>query len=46
MQNYYYLLDTMRIFPKVNWRYMIAPKNSLPNYPGIALVLKIVARIP
>lgn len=38
MQNYYYLLDTMRVFPKAHWRYIIAPKIALPNYPGVALV--------
>ncbi len=38
MQDYYYLLDTMRVFAKAHWRYLIIPKVALPNYPGLPLV--------
>jgi len=38
----YYLLDTMRVYPRIYWRYAIIPKKPLPNYPGIALVFYIL----
>lgn len=36
-KTYFYLKDTIAAFPEVNWRYLILPKESLPNYPVIAL---------
>eukprot|EP00826_Nyctotherus_ovalis_P021610 TRINITY_DN1700_c0_g1_i5.p1 TRINITY_DN1700_c0_g1~~TRINITY_DN1700_c0_g1_i5.p1 ORF type:complete len:343 (+),score=60.84 TRINITY_DN1700_c0_g1_i5:139-1029(+) len=37
-QSFYYLFDTIRGFPKVRWRYVISPKEALPNYPFVPLV--------
>jgi len=35
--NFWYLKDAITAFPKADWRYLIAPKKALPNYPIIAL---------
>jgi predicted acylesterase/phospholipase RssA len=35
--NFWYLNDAITAFPNANWRYLIAPKEALPNYPIIAL---------
>jgi len=36
-KSYYYLKDAIDAYPDVNWRYLIKPEESLPNYPFIAL---------
>lgn len=36
-KNYYYLKDALASFPDADWRYIVKPKESLPNYPVISL---------
>lgn len=36
-RNYWYLKDAVTAFPRVNWRYLVAPKEELPNYPILPL---------
>jgi hypothetical protein len=42
METMYYLFTTMRAFPTIEWRYIVIPKESLPNYPGLALVCPVL----
>ena len=37
----YYLFDIMKEYPNINWRYLIYPKDALPNIPFVPLVLYI-----
>ena len=36
--NYFYLLDIIKAFPDINWRYIVYPHDALPNYPVVPLV--------
>lgn len=38
-KNWFYLLDVMKAFPKINWRYVVSPEGELPNYPFVPLVV-------
>lgn len=35
----WYLNDSMMAHPNINWRYLIVPKEKLPNYPMIGMVI-------
>jgi len=38
-KKWFFLIDVMRTYPKVNWRYIVRPSKPLPNWPIIPLVL-------
>ena len=33
----WYLRDTIHSYPEINWRYIVMPKEGLPNYPYVPL---------
>lgn len=37
-KKWFYLLDVMRAFPEVNFRYIVKPQKELPNFPFVPLV--------
>lgn len=37
IKDIWYIKDAIRAFPSINWRYIISPKKSLPNYPLVPL---------
>ena len=37
-QSLFYLYDIVKAYPQINWRYLISPKETLPNYPLVPLV--------
>ena len=37
IKDVWYVKDAMRAYPNANWRYLISPKEELPNYPVLPL---------
>lgn len=33
----YHLLNTIRVYPKINWRYIVIPKSDISGFMGVSL---------